>query len=450
LEQVTGQAAEVVSESSEESIRFRKVLDSLEQGVLICDVNGQVVFRNNLAMSLMGGRHGDAIVAQGIVDLLQAAWKKGSEERTIDLYGPPKRSLVLRAQVIDDGRKSLGVIAIIEDVTERHRIDEIRRDFVTNVSHELKTPISALGLLAETLVDEEDATVAKRLASRIQKEAFRVSRIIDDLLDLSRIEAEESPQREPVEIGLIVADSVERLRSTAEQKGIAIDQTEAQEVVVLGDRRQLASAVYNLAENAIKFSDTGSRVAISVRRSPDNPSEAEIHITDHGIGIPAKDLERIFERFYRVDISRSHKAGGTGLGLSIVRHAVSNHGGRIEVDSREGQGSTFKIILPILYSDEEPPDTNEPTDPHELQAPLQPAEPSHTPAAEAPESPNTPEPFDLQLHGLPDIHESPDSHPYGPETYEQFDPQLHELQPTEPPEIPAAKQYDQENGIQDI
>ena len=120
------------------------------------------------------------------------------------------------------------------------------------------------------------------------------------------------------------------------------------------------------------------------------------------------------------------------------------------MDSREGQGSTFKIILPILYSDEEPPDTNEPTDPHELQAPLQPAEPSHTPAAEAPESPNTPEPFDLQLHGLPDIHESPDSHPYGPETYEQFDPQLHELQPTEPPEIPAAKQYDQENGIQDI
>ncbi len=353
LEQVTGQAAEVVSESSEESIRFRKVLDSLDQGVLICDVNGQVVFRNNLAMSLMGGRHGDAIIAQGVVDLLRAAWEKGSEERTIDLYGPPRRSLVLSAQVIDDGRKSLGVIAIIEDVTERHRIDEIRRDFVTNVSHELKTPISALGLLAETLVDEEDTTVAKRLASRIQKEAFRVSRIIDDLLDLSRIEAEESPQREPVEIDFIVADSIERLRSTAEQKGITVDQEETQEVVVLGDRRQLSSAAYNLIENAIKFSEAGSRVIVSVRQSPGNPSEVEVQVTDHGIGIPAKDLERIFERFYRVDISRSHKAGGTGLGLSIVRHAISNHGGRIEVDSREGQGSTFKIILPILYGDRE-------------------------------------------------------------------------------------------------
>ena len=363
LEQVTGQAAEVVSESSEESIRFRKVLDSLDQGVLICDVNGQVVFRNNLAMSLMGGRHGDAIIAQGVVNLLQSAWEKGSEERTIDLYGPPKRSLILRAQVIDDGRKSLGVIAIIEDVTERHRIDEIRRDFVTNVSHELKTPISALGLLAETLVDEEDATVAKRLASRIQKEAFRVSRIIDDLLDLSRIEAEESPQREPVEIGFIVADAVERLRSTAEQKGITVDQVEEEGIAVLGDRRQLASAVYNLLENAIKFSDAGSHVAVAVRISPDNPSEVEIHVTDHGIGIPAKDLERIFERFYRVDISRSHKAGGTGLGLSIVRHAISNHGGRIEVDSREGQGSTFKIVLPILYGNKAVDDTPAATTP---------------------------------------------------------------------------------------
>ncbi len=392
LEQVTGQAAEVVSESSEESIRFRKVLDSLDQGVLICDVNGQVVFRNNLAMSLMGGRHGDAIIAQGVVDLLQAAWGKGSEERTIDLYGPPKRSLVLRAQVIDDGRKSLGVIAIIEDVTERHRIDEIRRDFVTNVSHELKTPISALGLLAETLVDEEDTTVAKRLASRIQKEAFRVSRIIDDLLDLSRIEAEESPQREPVEINFVVADAVERLRSTAEQKGITIDQVEEEEVAVLGDRRQLASAVYNLVENAIKFSDAGSHVAVAVRISPDTSSEVEIHVTDHGIGIPAKDLERIFERFYRVDISRSHKAGGTGLGLSIVRHAISNHGGRIEVDSREGQGSTFKITLPILYGNKAIDATvgNTPTGTTPADHPITDATPTGTTPADHPITDATP------------------------------------------------------------
>ncbi len=355
LEQVTGQAAEVVSESSEESIRYRKVLDSLRQGVLICDVSGKVVFRNSLALSLMGGRHGDAIVAQGVVDLLQSAWKKGMEERTVDLYGPPKRSLVIHAQVIDDGRKSLGVIAIIEDVTERRRIDEIRRDFVTNVSHELKTPISALGLLAETLVDEEDATVAKRLGSRIQKEAFRVSRVIDDLLDLSRIEAEESPQRDPVEMGLIVADAIERVRGAAEQRGIEIDAPEPDHpAAVLGDRRQLTSAIYNLVENAVKFSDAGNSIEVVTSYSDTNAGsgapEVAVSVTDHGIGIPAKDLERIFERFYRVDISRSHQAGGTGLGLSIVRHVASNHGGRIEVDSREGQGSTFKLVLPSLYA----------------------------------------------------------------------------------------------------
>ncbi|MHB8264201.1 MAG: ATP-binding protein, partial [Acidimicrobiales bacterium] len=350
LEQVTGQAAEVVSESSEESIRYRKVLDSLHQGVLICDVNGKVVFRNSLALSLMGGRHGDAIVAQGVVDLLQSAWEKGQEERSIDLYGPPKRSLIIRAQVIDDGRKSLGVIAVIEDVTERRKIDEIRRDFVTNVSHELKTPISALGLLAETLVDEEDATVAKRLGSRIQKEAFRVSRIIDDLLDLSRIEAEESPQRDPVEIGLIVADAVERVRGAAEQRNIEVTISGPDQLAaVLGDRRQLTSAIYNLVENAVKFSGPGHNVEIVTSHSTGDVPEIIISVTDHGTGIPAKDLERIFERFYRVDISRSHQAGGTGLGLSIVRHVASNHSGRIEVDSREGQGSTFRLVLPSFH-----------------------------------------------------------------------------------------------------
>ncbi|MCL5446520.1 MAG: ATP-binding protein [Actinobacteria bacterium] len=396
LEQVTGQAAEVVSESSEESIRYRKVLDSLRQGVLICDVSGKVVFRNSLALSLMGGRHGDAIVAQGVVDLLQSAWEKGMEERTVDLYGPPKRSLVIHAQVIDDGRKSLGVIAIIEDVTERRRIDEIRRDFVTNVSHELKTPISALGLLAETLVDEEDTTVAKRLGSRIQKEAFRVSRVIDDLLDLSRIEAEESPQRDPVEIGLIVADAIERVRGAADQRSIEIDATEPDHpAAVLGDRRQLTSAVYNLVENAVKFSDAGNSIEVVTSYSDANATgdapEVAVSVTDHGIGIPAKDLERIFERFYRVDISRSHQAGGTGLGLSIVRHVASNHGGRVEVDSREGQGSTFKLVLPSLYAvsgyleHAAPPGSAEPSDTTTGTTP----EPSDTTTGTTPEPSDT-------------------------------------------------------------
>ena len=209
----------------------------------------------------MGGRHGDALAAQAVVDLLADAWKQGSAHRTLDLYGPPRRTLAVSTQLIDDGRRTLGVIAAIDDVSERRRLEEIRRDFVANVSHELKTPMGAIGLLAETLAAETDPTVAQRLASRIHTEAFRISRIIDDLLDLSRIEAEEAPPREPVLVNLIMAEAVERMRAAAEQRDVKIELEEpTPPVTVLGDRRQLVSALYNLLENAVKFSYDGSAV----------------------------------------------------------------------------------------------------------------------------------------------------------------------------------------------
>ncbi|HXX89089.1 MAG TPA: PAS domain-containing sensor histidine kinase, partial [Acidimicrobiales bacterium] len=222
LEQVTDRAAEAVAESSADAIRLRRALDTLPQGVMVCDENGEVVFSNARAEALMGGRHGDALAAQAVVDLLGDAWTQGAAERTLDLYGPPRRTLAVRSQVIDDGRRTLGVIAVIDDISERRRLEEIRRDFVANVSHELKTPMGALGLLAETLVSETDPVVASRLASRIHTEAFRVSRIIDDLLDLSRIEAEEAPPREPVLVNLIMAEAVERMRAAADQRDVKI------------------------------------------------------------------------------------------------------------------------------------------------------------------------------------------------------------------------------------
>src|SRR5579885_1075356 len=222
LELVTDRAAEAVAEASADAIRLLRALDTMPQGVIVCDENGEVVFRNARAVGLMGGRHGDALAAQAVVDLLADAWQQGTAERTLDLYGPPRRTLAVRTQLIDDGRRTLGVIAVIDDVSERRRLEEIRRDFVANVSHELKTPMGALGLLAETLVSETDPTVAQRLASRIHTEAFRVSRIIDDLLDLSRIESEESPPREPIYVNLVMAEAVERVKSTAEQRRIRI------------------------------------------------------------------------------------------------------------------------------------------------------------------------------------------------------------------------------------
>ncbi|MCK4177552.1 sensor histidine kinase [Aciditerrimonas ferrireducens] len=345
LEQVTDRAAETVAESSAEAIRLRRALDTLPQGVIVCDETGEVVFRNARAVGLMGGRHGDALAAQAVVDLLALAWQQGSAERTLDLYGPPRRTLAVRTQLLDDGRRTLGVAAVIDDVSERRRLEEIRRDFVANVSHELKTPMGALGLLAETLVAEEDPQVVRRLASRIQDEAFRVSRIIDDLLDLSRIEAEEAPPREPVPIGLVMAEALERVRAAAEQRAVKIEVEEPDPpVAVVAERRQLVSALYNLLENAVKYSYEGGLVRFS---GTVHDGEVVFAVADQGIGIPARELERIFERFYRVEKGRSRQTGGTGLGLSIVRHVAANHQGRVEVESREGEGSTFRLVVPL-------------------------------------------------------------------------------------------------------
>jgi two-component system sensor histidine kinase SenX3 len=248
----------------------------------------------------------------------------------------------------------LGVIAFIEDVSERRRLEEIRRDFIANVSHELKTPMGALGLLSETLQYESDPAIAKRLAQRINDEAFRVNRIIEDLLDLSRIEGEASPTREPLPVSLIVAEGIERIRVSAEQHNVSIHFEEPQQgFVVTGDRRQLISAIQALLENAVIYSPEGGQVTVSVDRVDEEPESdiagpvVRIAVRDQGIGIPSKDLERIFERFYRVDPGRARATGGTGLGLSIVRHVTQNHGGRVTVESREGKGSTFTVELPI-------------------------------------------------------------------------------------------------------
>jgi two-component system sensor histidine kinase SenX3 len=356
LEEVTGAAHNAVSESSAESVRLRRSLDTLPLGLVLCDEAGGVIFRNTQAENLMASRYGDAIAAQAVTDVLAEGWARGMAERSIDIYGPPRRTLTIRATVIDDGRRSLGVLAVIEDVSERRRLEDIRRDFIANVSHELKTPMGALGLLAETLQVERDPAVAQRLAERINSEAFRVNRIIEDLLDLSRIEGQGSPTREPIAVSLIVADAIERIRTAAEQHEVKINFEEPEtNQVVFGDRRQLTSALHALLENAVVYSPRDGTVDITIHRVEASLSEegesigpcVHVEIRDHGVGIPAKDLERIFERFYRVDPGRARETGGTGLGLSIVRHVAQNHGGTVLVDSREGEGSTFTLELPL-------------------------------------------------------------------------------------------------------
>jgi two-component system sensor histidine kinase SenX3 len=324
--------------------RMGEALEALEQGVVLCDEDGKVVYRNRLAQAYAGARHAEALAEQATEDVLMAALAGERQVRSVDLYGPPRRNLKVAAMPLTDGRRAIGAVAVIEDISERRRLEAVRRDFVANVSHELKTPVGALGLLAETLADEEDPGVTRRLAERMQLEAARVARIIDDLLDLSRLEAEEAPVREPVPMHLIVAQAVEQVTSAAEQRRVSIDVAEIpKRLTVVGDRRQLVSAVYNLLENAVKYSADGDHVEVLSRTGA---PWTEVAVCDHGIGIPSRDHERIFERFYRVDRARGRDTGGTGLGLAIVRHVVTNHGGDVTVASREGDGSVFTLRLP--------------------------------------------------------------------------------------------------------
>jgi two-component system sensor histidine kinase SenX3 len=345
LERAADEAALRVDRTTSTAERLAQALDALHQGVVLCDEEGNVAYRNLLAESFAGARHAEALAEQAISEVLKAAALGGEQHtRTVDLYGPPRRNLQITAVPLSDGTRSIGAVAVIEDVSDRKRLEAVRRDFVANVSHELKTPVGALGLLAETLVDEEDSAIIRRLAHRMQAEAIRVGRIIHDLLDLSRLESEEAPEREPVPVHLLVAQAVEQIRAAADARGVRLEVAEVpRRVTIPGDRRQLVSAVYNLLDNAVKYSEPGSAVHL---RCATNGDLVELAVQDHGIGIPSRDYERIFERFYRVDRARSRETGGTGLGLAIVRHVATNHGGKVSVTSREGEGSTFLLRLP--------------------------------------------------------------------------------------------------------
>lgn len=349
VERAVEAAVDQAAVDAETGRRLATAIDAIPQGVVICDVSGEVVFRNAVGEQLTRTRHGEALVGAAVDELLEAARGGRPSQDTLELFGPPRRVVAISTFPLAGGaapaeRARVGALAVIEDITERRRLEHVRRDFVANISHELKTPVGALALLAETIVAEEDAEVRTRLAERMLTESDRVSRTIDDLLSLSQIEAEEGPHREPVPVAQVVEEAVARQQPAAEQRGVAVTTRVAEpEAVVHGDRRQLVSALFNLLENAVKFSDRGSTVEVEARGSD---GYVELAVVDHGIGIPAHDLERVFERFYRVDRARSRETGGTGLGLAIVRHVMVNHGGEARVSSVEGEGATFTLRLP--------------------------------------------------------------------------------------------------------
>ena len=350
---------------------LRAALDALPLGVVVVDADGRVILRTRAAQDVVGARHADVLVDEAVAEHVEGANRGNARRQQLDLYGPPRRTVVIRSLPVDVVASSRGAgagvdvdvdvgvgvgfgarrhaaVVTIEDVTERTRLESMRTDFVANISHELRTPVGGLALLAETLDGERDPHVVDRLAGKLLVEAHRVSRTIDDLLELSRLELE-GARRDEVVIGVVIAEALDRVRSAAEHRGIRIDVGEKGRALrVTGDRRQLVSAVTNLVDNAIKYSDPGSTVEVHAELTGDQLAGYELDLTvrDHGVGIPPTDLDRIFERFYRVDRARSRETGGTGLGLAIVRHVATNHGGAVTVESEEGAGSAFTLRLP--------------------------------------------------------------------------------------------------------
>ncbi|MGH9124959.1 MAG: sensor histidine kinase [Acidimicrobiales bacterium] len=344
VEATVARATARLADAEASTGRLLAVLAHVPEGVVIADEHGTIVYRNPQAAAFVGARHGEALAERALSELLTAALLGRRSMENLELFSPSRRTLTIRAQPLVDSGPSIGAVAIIEDVSERRRLEAVRRDFVANISHELKTPVGALSLVAETLEGEDDPAVVARLSHRMRTEAERLGRIIEDLLDLSRIEAEESPSRDPVPAYLVVGQAIDRSRPGAEHRQIKLEVAEPpRHLLIRGDRRQLVAALHNLVDNAVNYSESGSAVQVSVGYDQE---WIELIVADHGIGIPSKDLERIFERFYRVDRARSRDTGGTGLGLAIVRHVAGNHGGVVSVDSREGEGSTFRLRLP--------------------------------------------------------------------------------------------------------
>lgn len=261
----------------------------------------------------------------------------------------PARHLLVRATQIA-GR---WMLVLAEDRTEAVRLEEVRRDFVANVSHELKTPIGAVGLLAEAIESASDEPEqVRRFTARLTTEAQRLAHLTQEIIDLSRIQgADPVGELERVRVDSIVASAIDRVRVAAEAKDIAVASGGTKKLAVVGSEQMLVTAVHNLIANAVQYSPERSRVGVGITRREDM---AEIAVTDQGVGIDETEQERVFERFFRSDPARSRNTGGTGLGLAIVKHVVQNHGGEVHVWSRPGRGSTFTIAIPLAASATDP------------------------------------------------------------------------------------------------
>ncbi|MBG6093370.1 sensor histidine kinase [Actinomadura viridis] len=327
------------------------VLSVLRSSAVVVDGEDRVL-RASSAARAFGVVSGDRLVVDELLAMARLVRRDGEIRETEIQVGPSRsRSRAdgrwFAVRVAPLGSHGL-VLVLAEDLTEMRRVEAIRRDFVANVSHELKTPVGALSLLAETVEGAaDDPEAVRRFAGRMQHESVRLTNLVQDLMTLSRIQGDEPlPELHPVSLDEIIVEAIDRTQIKATAKNIEVTSGGRAGQKVRGDEELLITALRNLIDNAVAYSPENTRVVVATRRCDDG--HVEVNVTDQGIGIPERELERIFERFYRVDPARSRQTGGTGLGLAIVKHVTTKHGGEVTVWSKEGSGSTFTIRLPLL------------------------------------------------------------------------------------------------------
>ena len=330
-----------------------EVLAVVGRAFVVVDAIDGVV-RASPAAYAYGLVRGHTVVHQQLLEMTAKVRRDGVIlEKQLELPRGPlgQGTIVVQVRAAMLGEEYILLLA--DDRTEITRTEEIRNDFVANVSHELKTPVGAISLLAEALeASPDDEEAVRRFAKRMHKESTRLAALVQDIIELSRLQgANVAQQAHPVDINTVVAEAVDRSQLPAESKNIAIVVGGRTDAMVYGDQDLLVTALRNLIDNAIRYSPENTRVGVGVRA---RDGLVAVSVTDQGEGLSPEDQERVFERFYRVDSARSRHTGGTGLGLSIVKHVMANHGGEVTLWSQPGQGSTFTIRLPEMEGQDEP------------------------------------------------------------------------------------------------
>jgi two-component system sensor histidine kinase SenX3 len=337
------------------------VLAVLRSSAVVLDAGDRVV-RASPAAHALGLVRGDRLIPEDLLDLARRVRRDGEiREAELELprgpIGTSTRAVYARVAPLGAAL----VLLLVEDHTEARRVDAVRRDFLANVSHELKTPVGAMALLAEALSDAaDDPEAVRRFAGRMEHESARLARLVQDVIELSRLQGHD-PLDSPELVALdeVVAEALDRTRLTAEARSVALVCGGRRDLLVRGDARQLVTAVGNLVDNAVRYGPEGTRVVVATTLAGDGPAPvAEVSVTDEGPGIAETERDRVFERFYRVDAARSRDTGGTGLGLSIVKHVAAGHGGEVTLWSAEGTGSTFTLRLPAAEPRPAPEETS--------------------------------------------------------------------------------------------